>query len=128
MEWEKSWTINFNARCNSFNCCICFNPIRVGPSFWWWRLGEEGYFSTDHYQIIWRRKNCDTVAVTSEEYLHCKGCVDCFILRRTHIHNSVTTFNWYFCYEPRGLGGRFGKCKKVSAFNFDPKWANKLSP
>ena len=41
-------------------------------------------------QLLWlETKNYDTVAVTGNEYLHCRGCVDFFLLRHTP-HNSVS--------------------------------------
>ena len=41
---------------------------------------------------IWNEKNCNTVTATGKEYLHHRGCVDFFLLDRTHTqtHNSVT--------------------------------------
>ena len=32
---------------------------------------------------------CDTVAITGEEYLHFRGCIDCFLLHYTYPHTTV---------------------------------------
>ena len=52
--------------------CLCINILFIALQFW--------------IQI----KICDTVAVTDEEYLHCRGFVDfCFITLHTHTHTHT---------------------------------------
>ena len=37
-------------------------------------------------QLLWlETKNYDTVAVTGNKYLHCRGCVDFFLLHHTTV-------------------------------------------